>query len=75
MYTPTKKAMTPEVKYRLIERLIQTEDDDLLKQVEAILVQGTELSEEHKQILDERLLAHSLNPSAGSSWEQVKKRL
>ena len=67
--------MTPEVKYRIIEMLIQTHDDDLLKQVEAILVHGTQLSEEHKQILDERLLAHSLNPSAGNSWEQVKAQV
>jgi hypothetical protein len=39
--------MNPEVKYRLIERLIQTEDDELLNQVKEIL-DGSDLSDEEK---------------------------
>lgn len=33
------------------------------------------LSEEHKQILDERLAAHKASPKEGSSWEEVKTRI
>lgn len=61
--------MKPEVKYRLIEKLIQTEDDSLLLQIEAILTQVTDFTDEHKKVLDERLLAHSLDPLAGNSWK------
>ncbi len=34
-----------------------------------------ELSNNTKQILDERLAAHEDNPNAGSSWEDVKARI
>jgi len=34
-----------------------------------------ELSEAHKQILDQRLAAHKQNPSAGKSWKEVKATL
>ena len=33
------------------------------------------LSDAHKKILDERLTAHTSDPSAGSSWEEVKSRV
>jgi len=67
--------MKPEVKYRLIEKLIQTEDESLLVQIEAILTQATELSDEHKKVLDERLIAHSFDRLAGNSWEEVKAQI
>jgi hypothetical protein len=67
--------MKPEVKYRLIEKLIQTEDDGLLMQIEAILTKATELADEHKKVLDERLTAHSLDRLAGNSWENVKSEI
>ena len=34
-----------------------------------------ELSEETKQLLDERLEAHKNNPDEGSSWDEVKTRI
>jgi putative addiction module component (TIGR02574 family) len=67
--------MKPEVKYRIIEKLIQTEDDGLLMQIEAILLQATALTNEHKKVLDERLAAHSADRLAGNSWEQVKNQI
>lgn len=67
--------MKPEVKYRLIEKFIQTEDESLLMQIEAILTQATELTDEHKKILDERLSAHLLDRLAGNSWEHVKSKI
>ena len=33
------------------------------------------LSEETKQLLDDRLIAHQNNPNEGSSWEDVKSRI
>lgn len=33
------------------------------------------LSEETKQLLDDRLLTHENNPNEGSSWEEVKSRI
>jgi putative addiction module component (TIGR02574 family) len=33
------------------------------------------LSDETKQLLDERLAAHVDNPNEGSSWEEVKSRI
>jgi putative addiction module component (TIGR02574 family) len=74
MYTPTKKAMTPEVKYRLIERLIQTEDDDLLKQVEAIL-ESNDLSEEQRNELDRRMEKYRKGESRVYSLEEVQERI
>jgi len=37
--------------------------------------QNMELSDETKKMLDERMKAHNENPTAGSSWEEVKSRL
>lgn len=33
------------------------------------------LSEETRQLLDDRLRAHQNNPNEGSSWEEVKSRI
>ncbi|MDP2339156.1 MAG: addiction module protein [Bacteroidota bacterium] len=38
--------------------------------------EGTvELSDETKQLLDDRLLTHLNNPTEGSTWEEVKSRI
>jgi putative addiction module component (TIGR02574 family) len=37
--------------------------------------ESVELTQEQKQLLDERLQAYHRNPTAGSPWEEVKKRL
>ncbi len=34
-----------------------------------------ELTDETKQLLDERLAAHKNNPNEGASWEDVKARI
>jgi len=75
MYTPKKKkAMTPEIKKRLIEKLIQTEDDDLLKQVEAIL-ESNDLSGEQRNELDRRMEKYRRGESRLYSLEEVKERI
>lgn len=67
--------MRPEIKYKLIEKLINTEDEAILSQILEILELGSELSEAHKGILDERLSSHKGSPEEGSSWEDVKQRV
>jgi len=64
--------MNLETKYRIIEKLIQTEDDEILNQVEAILEHSQfELSDAHKLLLDQRVADHKSNPQSGKSWEEV----
>jgi len=48
--------------------LVQTIWDSI-----AIDSEISEISTEHKKILDERLLAHKNNPNDVVSWEEVKK--
>lgn len=35
----------------------------------------TDLSDAHKQILDQRLAEHDKNPSLGRSWDEIKAEL
>ena len=37
--------------------------------------ENLEITEETKQLLDERLEAHSKNPEEGSDWAEVKARI
>jgi len=73
IYKPYE-AMNPEVKYRLIERLIQTDDDELLTQVQEIL-ESSELSEEEKQTLDKRMKKYQQGESKLYNWEDLKERI
>lgn len=66
--------MNPEVKYRLIERLIQTEDDDLLNQVQEIL-DSSDLSDEEKKELDKRMEKYQRGESKLYNWAEVKERI
>ena len=42
---------------------------------DSVAEEAVHLSEEEKQLLDERLREHHENPSAGESWEVVRARL
>jgi putative addiction module component (TIGR02574 family) len=66
--------MKPEIKYRLIEKLIQTEDEELLKQVEEIL-ESTDLSEEQKIELDRRMEKYRRGETKLYSWSDVKDHI
>ena len=48
--------------------LVQTIWDSIAADTEI-----SEISEEHKKILDERMEAHEKNPDDVVSWDQVKK--
>ena len=58
--------LSAEDRLRLIEELWDSIED---------LPDVVEIPELHKQELDRRLAAMQANPSAGSSWEEVKARL
>ncbi|WMJ73498.1 addiction module protein [Cytophagaceae bacterium ABcell3] len=67
--------MKPEIKYKLIEKLIQTEDDALLSQVQEILEDSSSKSEDLKQELDKRMEKYRRGESSLYTWEEVKKHV
>lgn len=64
--TEIKKILQLSVEDRI--HLVQTIWDSI-----AVDTEATRVSEEHKLILDERLKAHSSDPSGVVSWNEVKK--
>jgi putative addiction module component (TIGR02574 family) len=64
--TEIKKILKLSVDERI--HLVQTIWDSI-----AIDSEVSEISTEHKKILDERLLAHKNNPNDVVSWEEIKK--
>ncbi len=66
------RAMKLEDKYRLIEKLIQTEDEELLLQVEEILG-SSPLSQEQMEELDRRKARYERGETKLYSWEEVKE--
>jgi len=67
--------MDAALKYSLIEKLVQTEDDHLLNQVKELLESHYEYSYEHQQLVNESLEEYRRNPQNTSSWEEVKGRI
>jgi len=51
----------------IFERIIELEDQDLLK--------GGEPTPEEKALLDRELEEYQRSPDAGSSWEEIKDRV
>ena len=64
--------VTDTLKLSIPERIQLVEDiwDTIASETESI-----ELTENEKKIIDERLEAYNKNPDAGSSWEEVYKRI
>jgi hypothetical protein len=66
---------TVEIKNR-IRRYIEHADDRILRIINAIIeTEENELSQSHKDILDERLKFHEENPEQGKSWEEIRSSL
>jgi len=42
---------------------------------DSVAEESTQLSEDEKRLLDERLRDHLENPSTGESWEVIRERL
>jgi|GEM_PF-3143482 len=62
-------------KLRLIEQLIQTQDPDVLQEVNRILNPPSELTEWQKNIIAQRLADYEANPEQGRPWPEVKAEL
>jgi len=60
------------LKLSVSERILMVEAiwDSIPENEEAL-----ELSDETRQLLDNRLTTHMNNPTEGSSWEEVKSRI
>lgn len=60
------------LKLSLSERIIMVEAIwDSISEKES----DNDLSQETKDLLDDRLISHEANPKEGSSWEDIKKRI
>ena len=66
------KILEDILKLSVSERIILVENiwDSIAKNDDQI-----DLSSETKQMLDDRLKDHQLNPQTGSSWQEVKTRI
>lgn len=62
-----------------IHEFIEIADERILRVINAIVisenVEALKLSDEHRNILDERLRDHKANPNDGNSWEEVSDKL
>jgi len=68
---------TLDLKKRIHE-FIDRADERILRIINAIIAteeNPEELSNEHKEILDQRLQQHTENPNSGKSWDTVKNSL
>lgn len=62
-------------KYAIIEKVIQTNNEDLLNEVQAILEEEEIiLTDWQKEELDRRSSRHKTGESKSFTWEEVKKR-
>jgi putative addiction module component (TIGR02574 family) len=60
-------------KYAIIEKVIQTNDEDLLNELNAILEQEEIiLTDSQKEELDKRVARHKSGESKSFTWEEVK---
>jgi putative addiction module component (TIGR02574 family) len=70
---------TPQLREKLHQFIDET-DDRMLRLIYGMMKADAEeddylLTEAHKEILDQRLEAHEADPSQGSEWTEVKKRI
>ncbi len=69
---------TINLKKRIHEFIVEA-DERILRIfngiIEAEKKEELELSDEHKEILHQRLQKHKENPDSGKSWSEVKKSL
>lgn len=74
--------MTIAQRIAKIQNSIASADANLLEKLERLIAEHkTEstresvISDDQKQLLDERLAMHKANPSAGKTWEELKPEL
>ena len=63
-------------KKEIIREILRTEDDWVLKAIRKLPdLHITEVSDEHKYILNERIAAYEANPDQVIDWEELKAEL
>jgi broad specificity phosphatase PhoE len=70
--------MDSAAKYKLIEKIVQLEDDALLEEVNALPESRRpdyQLHESHKHLLEGRLAEDDAQPGAGEDWRAVLGRI
>jgi hypothetical protein len=70
--------MDVSIKYEIIEKIVQTNDELVLQEIKALLEsrQSTEaIPEHHRPILDQRLDEDNIHGEAGEDWKVVLKRV
>ncbi len=66
-----RESMKPEVKYRLIEKLVHTKDEAILGQIEEILEGSSLISDEMKEDLTDEWKSIK-KERVSYTWEEVK---
>jgi putative addiction module component (TIGR02574 family) len=62
-------------KYAIIEKIIETDSEELLDEIRSLLGQTEEsFTEEQKKELDQRAIRHKNDESKSYSWDEVKQR-
>lgn len=68
--------MDNQEKRKALAKWILETDENVLNEVEAIYnVSASNISENHKKLLDKRLEDHLKNPNKGRVWSEVKMDL
>ena len=67
--------MESSIKYSIIEKLVQADDEELLNRIKTLIESPCEYSEEHKQLLSESLEEYKINPEKTESWDTVKNAI
>lgn len=70
--------MDASIKYEIIEKIVQTQDEEILQEIKALLEsrQSTDvIPEHHRLILDQRLGEDNISGEAGEDWKIVLARI
>jgi hypothetical protein len=70
--------MDPSIKYEIIEKIVQTQDEEILQKIKSLLEgrQSTDgIPEYHRPILDQRLAEDNISEEAGEDWKIVLARI
>jgi hypothetical protein len=70
--------MDASIKYEIIEKIVQTQDELILQEIKALLdsrQSADAIPEHHRLTLDQRLTEDDISGDAGSDWKTVLERI
>jgi hypothetical protein len=70
--------MDASIKYEIIEKIVQTQDELILQEIKALLDSRQSVDaipEHHRLTLDQRLAEDNINGEAGAEWKTVLARI